>query len=269
MWPRPCDDARVVSLVRVPWICRGGKVLYMGSEMAKTRRSPVRLGISMVALQCVVVGALSVAALAGSRPYGAVSAIVVVLCGAEGIFFVFCPLRATVLDRVLSAVAGAASLCAAWFSVAVRMSDRTRGYPIVVVHGDVMSRYGLWAVAVVALMVLTVVVAFARQMLREERSYLVRSLSHAILGTVACVGAAGWLFLPAFIDLVSSLAWSVVAVSAFLVVVLIIQAVLSLVWWSDSDPDPSARSPWLGTALIPVFVSGYLVFLVVFVMSLM
>ncbi|KFI71793.1 hypothetical protein BMIN_1458 [Bifidobacterium minimum] len=59
-------------------------MLYMGSEMAKTRRSPVRLGISMVALQCVVVGALSVAALAGSRPYGAVSAIVVVLCGAEG-----------------------------------------------------------------------------------------------------------------------------------------------------------------------------------------
>ena len=241
----------------------------MESKAVDARHSALRVGLPVVAFQCLAMALLVVAALLGSRPYGALVAQTVVVVLLQGVFLVFWPLRATAVDRVLGAFAGVASTVVAWLCVLSDAGDRPLRYPAVTTYGGGLTRYGSWAMAVVVLMVAAVVVAFARQMLREERAHLVRSLSHAILSAVICVGAAGWLFLPALVDLAKRSGYGAWLIPVAVVVVLVVQVVLAMAWWADADPDPSARKPWMGTAAMPVAIMGYLIFAAVFLIPLL
>ena len=51
-----------------------------------------------------------------------------------------------------------------------------------------------WIAGVGGLLILLIVVSFGRQMARENRTHLIRSLSHNVVEGVAMIGSAGWCF---------------------------------------------------------------------------
>lgn len=113
-----------------------------------------------------------------------------------------------------------------------------------------------WAVAAGVLLVLLVVVSFGRQMARKDRSHLIRALSHSVTGGTAAIAAAGWCFLPEMVCTAmhgSVAAWIAVAV---VVVLGAAMAFASTYWVRDADPEPGARQPWAGIALLPVLFLG-------------
>ena len=59
-----------------------------------------------------------------------------------------------------------------------------------------------------------------------------------------------------------------IIVAAAFVVVAVLFAVCSVSWSREADPDPAAPAPWLGIGLLPVMLSGLLVFAASFVMQL-
>ena len=93
-------------------------------------------------------------------------------------------------------------------------------------------------------------------MARENRSHLIRSLSHAVTSGVASIAVAGWCFLPDFGTMISRNT----TVGAIAVIVLVVLAaalvVASILWVRDSDPDPNASHPWIGIGLLPVMLMG-------------
>ena len=126
--------------------------------------------------------------------------------------------------------------------------------------------YARWASAFVVLLVLLTIVGFARQMAREHRSHLVRALSHSLTSGVAAASMAGWTFLPRLFGQLHGDAGSqlnvigMVAVLACAVILMIALGVGSLLWWLQSDPDERIQAPWVGFALMPVLISGLLVY---------
>ena len=87
------------------------------------------------------------------------------------------------------------------------------------------------------------------------------------------VSAAGWCFVPDLIDMGSAspdngLLTRFIIVDAAFVVVAVLFAVCSVSWSREADPDPAAPAPWLGIGLLPVMLSGLLVFAASFVMQL-
>ena len=84
---------------------------------------------------------------------------------------------------------------------------------------------------------------------------------------------AGWCFVPDLIDMGSAspdngLLTRFIIVAAAFVVVAVLFAVCSVSWSREADPDPAAPAPWLGIGLLPVMLSGLLVFAASFVMQL-
>ena len=80
-------------------------------------------------------------------------------------------------------------------------------------------------------------------MARENRTHLIRSLSHSVVEGVAMIASAGWCFLPTVLKAIGTV--------AFVVVLLVIVAltVCSYFWHRDADPEPDcAFDPWIGLA---------------------
>ena len=125
-----------------------------------------------------------------------------------------------------------------------------------------------WIAGVGGLLILLIVVSFGRQMARENRTHLIRSLSHNVVEGVAMIGSAGWCFLSTLLpirsgenaastDYGSMTAWAVAVIVALL---LIIALDACSYWWNrDADPDPQSKNPWIGIALLPVMISGIVV----------
>ena len=111
--------------------------------------------------------------------------------------FTWCSsLRDGLAGRVIAAVAGALSL-----ACAVGQSLGALFFPVRATGAEGTEPVGFypqetWAAGVVGLLVALVLVSFARQMAREDRSHLIRSLSHGVTGGVAMIAAPGWCFLP-------------------------------------------------------------------------
>lgn len=165
------------------------------------------------------------------------------------LFLVFWPFRGTLLDRIVTAVFGVVSLvCAVGPFAGKWLKDSAATYQT--------NEWDFWALAAGVLLVILVVFSFARQMLREDRSHLIRALSHAVTSGVAAIAVAGWTFLPNLYALVGK--GSVYAIIAVVVIVLLALAlgVASYYWLLDADPAPSAVRPWFGIALLPVMILG-------------
>ncbi|WP_314688710.1 hypothetical protein [uncultured Bifidobacterium sp.] len=226
----------------------------------KSGRSPMRRTDSLAMVSVVIVQFLAfLVLLVCGATAGTVIPMAVVAVVAL-VFLVLWPFRGGVADRVLGAAVGLASLLVAAAAMVSSGTPKSNDLSsLMIVRG--WSAVSVWSVVVAVLLVATVVVSFGRQMVRVSRAHLVRSLSHSITSAVALIGAAGWLFLP---DLMP---WGTGGRKAFLlivlVVVLVVASVLSCVWWADADPDPAARLPWVGVALLPVLMTGYVVYLLV------
>lgn len=229
------------------------------SEGIQRRGGSRRSWGGLVLVQCVCLLALAATSALTVRMGWGMQPVAAAVLVSIVVFLVFWPLRGTVVDRVLSFVVG---VLAVGFA-ATSLGDLTF-YPRLTSRemslgglNVAMYPYARWASAFVILLVAITIVGFARQMAREERSHLVRSLSHSMLSAVACASAAGWTFLPRMLSQWRGRPGS----AAILCIVIGLGFVLALIvasylWWREEDSDPSVRAPWVGFALLPVLLSG-------------
>jgi putative copper export protein len=166
-------------------------------------------------------------------------------------FAMFWPFRGTLLDRIATVAFGALSLV---FVIVPFPSGQVPPNQTAD-DGSVLPWYS-WALAAGCLLVVLVVLAFARQMIRETRSHLIRALSHAITSCVAAIAVAGWCFLPNFATMLSRGTNAGTAALIVIIVLALALALASTLWVRDADPEPTARYPWIGTGLLPVMLMG-------------
>lgn len=176
-------------------------------------------------------------------------------------FHVFWPFRATMIDRAIGLIAGVLSLVGVslpLLSIVEPGGDgdadplKLRAYPM-----------ASWAATVAGLLVVLTIVSFARQMLRAERSHLIRALSHCVTGGAASISLAGWAFMPYIGATRPSMGVGTGVYVGVIVVMVLFALVLGTasVWWlKELDPAPEDRSPWIGVALLPVMFYGLVVF---------
>ena len=172
---------------------------------------------------------------------------------------VFNPFRDGVAGHAISVIAGLLSVVCATTMMLGRAI-----FPAGLGDEDTFWMQEGWIAGVGGLLILLIVVSFGRQMARENRTHLIRSLSHNVVEGVAMIGSAGWCFLPirsgenaASTDYGSTTAWAVAVIVALL---LIIALDACSYWWNrDADPDPQSKNPWIGIALLPVMISGIVV----------
>lgn len=158
---------------------------------------------------------------------------------------VFSPFRDGTAGHVIAVIAGLLSVvCATTMTLgrAIFAADATGGKDFSMEDG--------WIAGVGGLLILLIVISFGRQMARENRTHLIRSLSHSVVEGVAMIASAGWCFLPTVLKAIGTVAFVVV------LLVIVALAVCSYFWHRDADPEPDARSPWIGLALLPVMLTG-------------
>ena len=161
------------------------------------------------------------------------------------------PLRDGVPGRVVALVCGVAS--------AIACATPQPGLMLFGEDGDAMLRdVEAWFAAVGGLLVVLVVVSFGRQMAREERSDLIRGLSHSVLDGVAMIAATGWRFLPGMLAAgfagPMDAAWIVGCVA--LVGIAAVFAVAGATWLTGMDAEADALHPELGMGVLPVMLCG-------------
>lgn len=166
---------------------------------------------------------------------------------------VFSPFRDGTAGHAIAVIAGLLSVvCATTMTLgrAIFAADATGGKDFSMEDG--------WIAGVGGLLILLIVISFGRQMARENRTHLIRSLSHSVVEGVAMIASAGWCFLP---TVLKALGTGAVGTVAFVVVMLVIVAlaVCSYSWHRDADPEPTARDPWIGIALLPAMIAGAVV----------
>ncbi len=159
--------------------------------------------------------------------------------------------RTSVVERMVSGLAGICAFVAAGMVVPHLVRD----------PGAATSRASItsWAVVFGILVTVLVIVGFITQMLRTVRSHLIRSLSHAVFGGIACVSAAGWCFLPVFIAIALTSGGGkhvagVVIVMAVVLLILLSLGAAAASWWREGAEDGS--HDYIGVALLPVMIGG-------------
>ena len=140
---------------------------------------------------------------------------------------VFNPFRDGVAGHAISVIAGLLSVVCATTMMLGRAI-----FPAGLGDEDTFWMQEGWIAGVGGLLILLIVVSFGRQMARENRTHLIRSLSHNVVEGVAMIVA----------------------------LLLIIALDACSYWWNrDADPDPQSKNPWIGIALLPVMISGIVV----------
>lgn len=237
----------------------------MSESMEKRGAKCARmLGVQALAYAVFVVVALAFSAMQGPSGTTDAAGIAVVAVAVLAVFHVCWPFRAGIADRIIGAVAGVLSLACvatALGSKIVPASDAIMGNELT------RSTYPMmrWAAAVAGLLVVLTVVAFGRQMARENRSHLIRALSHCVTGGAASISLAGWVFLPYVVAAGHHAGGSLgmpgyVVLIAVMVVVALLLAYASVFWLKELDPADDARAPWVGVAMLPVMLFGLMVF---------
>jgi len=237
----------------------------MSESMEKRGAKCARmLGVQALAYAVFIAVALAFSAMQGPSGTAGATGIAVVAVVVLAVFHVCWPFRAGIADRIIGAVAGVLSLACvatALGSKIVPASDAIMGNELTRNTYPMMR----WAAAVAGLLVVLTVVAFGRQMARENRSHLIRALSHCVTGGAASISLAGWVFLPYVVaaghDVGGSLGMpGYVALIAVMVVVALLLAYASVFWLKELDPADDARAPWVGVAMLPVMLFGLMVF---------
>ena len=245
-----------------------------GSEMtapqAVSQQNPSKVAFGKVlAIQIVAYVVLVALALVPGIAYGdsanpaVVPFTIIGSLAMIALLVVFSPFRDGTAGHVIAVIAGLLSVvCATTMTLgrAIFAADATGGKDFSMEDG--------WIAGVGGLLILLIVISFGRQMARENRTHLIRSLSHSVVEGVAMIASAGWCFLSTLLpirsgenaastDYGSTTAWAVAVIVALL---LIIALDACSYWWNrDADPDPQSKNPWIGIALLPVMISGIVV----------
>ncbi|HCA73528.1 hypothetical protein [uncultured Bifidobacterium sp.] len=221
----------------------------------------------VIAVQVVAYIILAVLSLVPGISYGdpsnpaIVSPVVIASVSMIVLLTVFSPFRDGAVGHVISVVAGLLSVVCATTMMLGRVI-----FPTVAGHDDFWMQEG-WIAGVGGLLIVLIVVCFGRQMARERRTHLIRSLSHNVVEGVAMIACAGWCFLPTLLAnrgdnaAASDSGSAMVRIIALVVVAAVVVgfAVCSYLWRRDADPEPTSRKPWMGIALLPVMLSGIVV----------
>lgn len=235
-----------------------------GSEMtapqAVSQQNPSKVAFGKVlAIQIVAYVVLVALALVPGIAYGdsanpaVVPFTIIGSLAMIALLVVFSPFRDGTAGHAIAVIAGLLSVvCATTMTLgrAIFAADATGGKDFSMEDG--------WIAGVGGLLILLIVISFGRQMARENRTHLIRSLSHSVVEGVAMIASAGWCFLP---TVLKALGTGAVGTVAFVVVLLVIVAlaVCSYSWHRDADPEPTARDPWIGIALLPAMIAGAVV----------
>lgn len=176
-------------------------------------------------------------------------------------FTVFWPFRGTWVDRMLGVLAGLVSFVFAFNALGSGVL-----YPPLHTTGKLAVTAGpliRWACVYVFLLAAFTVIGFARQMAREQRTNLVRSLSQSLTGVVAMASMPGWLFIVVAASahpFGGARFWAADAVCVIALALVVLMVVASRYWLKDFDPDPAVPAPWIGIALLPVMLLGLVAF---------
>ena len=230
-----------------------------GSEMtapqAVSQQNPSKVAFGKVlAIQIVAYVVLVALALVPGIAYGdsanpaVVPFTIIGSLAMIALLVVFSPFRDGTAGHVIAVIAGLLSVvCATTMTLgrAIFAADATGGKDFSMEDG--------WIAGVGGLLILLIVISFGRQMARENRTHLIRSLSHSVVEGVAMIASAGWCFLPTVLKAIGTVAFVVV------LLVIVALAVCSCFWHRDADPEPTARDPWIGIAMLPVMIAGAVV----------
>ncbi|RSX58396.1 hypothetical protein [Bifidobacterium samirii] len=199
----------------------------------------------------LAVAGVALAALTGMSDTRMAWPMLVVAVALMGVLARCTPLRDGVPGRVVALACGVAS--------AFACASPRLGWMLFGDGGDAALRdVEAWFAAVGGLLVVLVVVSFGRQMAREERSNLIRGLSHSVLDGIAMIAATGWWFLPGLLAAgfagPMSAVWIVACVA--LVGVAVVFAVAGATWLTGMDAEEGALHPELGMGVLPVMLCG-------------
>lgn len=222
----------------------------MGEAAAAEGRWPVgrAMAVEVVAYAALAATAVVPAVVAGADGIGPSLPVLCVVAVVLVAMHVCWPFRAGQAMRAISLLFGVASgVCAAVPLPGTLGRDAS---------GRHLPQWVSWSVAAGVLLVLLVIVSFGRQMAREDRSHLIRALSHSVSSGVAAIAAPGWCFLPVLVTAAGSTAFGWVAIGVVLLLAVLL-SVASTRWVADMDPEPSAAATgWAGIALLPVMLLG-------------
>jgi hypothetical protein len=269
---------------------RGGKDLL---------KPVVALGISVFAILAVSLG---VSAWFGGRvglTLMAIAADFMVIFTAS-----YWPSRGMGFERLLGAIGAVALIASTQFSLLQQLLlaeasgrqasslNHSAGFGYISA-ASLLRACTQWGVGLMVVFVVFVILGFGRQMLRRDRSNMVRSLAYGLVAGVTMVGASGWLFASVLVryftvDLKSSATgpfarfgqWVVVVVVALAVLVMACLLVAVTRWWRDLNVSDKAlsnrrssvrairRGGWVGVGLAAPMLSGFVVYLVLVVLLL-
>ena len=237
----------------------------MTAEKATAQEATRKVAFAKVlAIQIIAYVVLVALALVPGMMYGdaakpaAVPFTIIASLAMVVLLVVFSPFRDGVAGHVIAAIAG---LLSAICATTVMLGNVI--FPAGLDGGKSFSMEEAWIAGV-----------GGRQMARENRTHLIRSLSHSVVEGVAMIASAGWCFLPvllptthskaaamsaasgATVDMFSNVTTTWVVAAIVTVLVAVALTVCSYFWHRDADPEPDARSPWIGLALLPVMLTG-------------
>ena len=227
----------------------------MTAEKATAQEATRKVAFAKVlAIQIIAYVVLVALALVPGMMYGdaakpaAVPFTIIASLAMVVLLVVFSPFRDGVAGHVIAAIAG---LLSAICATTVMLGNVI--FPAGLDGGKSFSMEEAWIAGVGGLLIVLIIVSFGRQMARENRTHLIRSLSHSVVEGVAMIASAGWCFLPTVLKAIGTVAFVVV------LLVIVALAVCSYFWHRDADPEPTARDPWIGIAMLPVMIAGAVV----------
>ena len=227
----------------------------MTAEKATAQEATRKVAFAKVlAIQIIAYVVLVALALVPGMMYGdaakpaAVPFTIIASLAMVVLLVVFSPFRDGVAGHVIAAIAG---LLSAICATTVMLGNVI--FPASLDGGKSFSMEEAWIAGVGGLLIVLIIVSFGRQMARENRTHLIRSLSHSVVEGVAMIASAGWCFLPTVLKAIGTVAFVVV------LLVIVALAVCSYFWHRDADPEPTARDPWIGIAMLPVMIAGAVV----------
>ena len=223
------------------------------------------------AMVCVQVAAYALLVASGflrfSTDWSAIPQVVALLVVLMA-FLTYWPFRGSGIDRAISAMFGVLSAACALIALGDGSFSPPASVTSVIPTGikpDAVA-YAMWASLYVVLLVALTVLGFARQMFRRHVTHLVRSLSHSLTSSVVAVSLPGWMFLPELFAQLDDVSASgsrfvgIVVVLSVAVLLIVALSACSLLWWAQSDPDEGVHAPWVGFGLLPVLLSGLVVY---------
>lgn len=228
----------------------------------KSRRAST---ISMIASQIVVVLLLAIAA---ALPV-ATAKITLALCMIILLaFLALWPLHGNIVDRIIALCSGIASTWCATFALKGWLPQS------VIIDNETVSMskfiaairpYERWAVSFALILVAATFVTFLRQMMRENRTNLVRNLAHTLTASIACAALPGWLFLPSIVRFMPSLRSTDGGILVMLLCILmvILLSGLSHLWVRDNCNEyyENKTTNDIAFAIMPIMFSGMLVYI--------